>query len=174
MRMESLGDLMTVYTDPLVLQELRALCSSGMSLDKWAQLANATLQWYCEDTRGTPTDERNRGEPVRILSVWLYENVVFHADFIQAYDQCSKLSNAGEKTAVSKLAQDALDVQSACNLTGVLYSFVACIDRLAGQVQRGVVERPLRRHPVVQLYADKICDLTGVKTEQAAKGVLVG
>lgn len=156
-------------SDNAVISNMRELCSSRMSLDRWTQLLNATLQWYCEDTRGMSTDERNAGEPLRVLSAWLYRSVVAHGDFHRAYKECCK--SRGDDL-IGGLSDNALAVQDACNLTGVLLSFVRDIKTLSQAADEGIVARPLSRNAVIMLYADKVCDLAGVKTDTVARKVL--
>ena len=61
------------------------------------------------------------------------------------------------------MAQAALDVQTACNLSGVAVTF--------GQVMLGLRALPecegtewANRHPIALLFADKIAELTGCYT----------
>ena len=55
--------------------------------------------------------------------------------------------------------QDALLVQDACNLSGVVHSFADVITRIDYQ---NTEER--NTHPICKLYADKIADLAKVRT----------
>jgi hypothetical protein len=68
-------------------------------------------------------------------------------------------------TTWPQLAQEAWDVQNACNLSGVAHSFA----RVVGDV-RALLEsegpsgnEALHAHPVVRLWADKIASLTGTQ-----------
>jgi hypothetical protein len=65
-------------------------------------------------------------------------------------------------TTMQDAATAAIQVQDACNLTGVLRSFVEAMtvvrqDALA----QGRGTDWINTHPVAQLFADKIADLTG-------------
>lgn len=61
---------------------------------------------------------------------------------------------------IKELAQDALDVQNACNLCGVAQSFARAMVDL-GKYTNGTTER--NRHPIAILWADKIANLTGTQ-----------
>lgn len=69
---------------------------------------------------------------------------------------------------LKELAQEALDVQDACNLSGVIHGWSRSITDL-----RAIVEKEtgasfstdtLNRHPVNVLWADKVASLAGVTT----------
>lgn len=59
---------------------------------------------------------------------------------------------------LKELAKEALDVQDACNLSGVVHAFSRAMTDLGQHVQ-GTEAR--NRHPVAILYASKIASLTG-------------
>ena len=61
---------------------------------------------------------------------------------------------------LKQLAQDALDVQNACNLCGVAQAFAKVMLDL-GEHTNGTDAR--NRHPVAILWADKIAHLTGTQ-----------
>jgi hypothetical protein len=61
---------------------------------------------------------------------------------------------------LKQLAQDALNVQNACNLCGVAQSFAKAMIDL-GDHTKGTDER--NTHPVAILWADKIAQLTGTQ-----------
>ena len=61
---------------------------------------------------------------------------------------------------LKQLAQEALDVQNACNLCGVAQAFARVMIDL-GEHTNGTVER--NKHPVAILWADKIAHLTGTQ-----------
>lgn len=56
------------------------------------------------------------------------------------------------------LAQEALDVQDACNLSGVALGFGRAMVELRHHVGGG---DPLRTHPITVLWMDKLADMTG-------------
>lgn len=56
--------------------------------------------------------------------------------------------------------QDAIDVQDACNLSGVVLAFGRVLSKMMDDPSiRGTRDR--NRHPISVLYADKILSLTG-------------
>lgn len=58
-------------------------------------------------------------------------------------------------------ARDALQVQDACNLSGVARAFVRAIDAVRGA---GVTDTDaVRRHPVAVLFAHKLASLAGIE-----------
>jgi hypothetical protein len=63
------------------------------------------------------------------------------------------------------LAQEALDVQNASNLSGVANSFADVVrevrTRLEAEGAGG--NRTLHNHPIIQVWADKIASLTGTQ-----------
>jgi hypothetical protein len=63
--------------------------------------------------------------------------------------------------------QQALDVQNACNLSGVLHSFNAVIDDVwaeAHEVGKGTDY--VNTHPLVRLWVDKLAHLSGIQGMQ--------
>jgi hypothetical protein len=63
-----------------------------------------------------------------------------------------------------QIAQEALDVQDACNLSGVVHSFARVMSALS---ERGLDTRAKNRHPAAVLFANKIADLTGSEHDGA-------
>jgi hypothetical protein len=63
----------------------------------------------------------------------------------------------------AQAAQQALDVQDACNLSGVVHSFARILADCDGLKDLGTDAR--NRHPVCMLFADKIAQLTGTQFE---------
>ena len=61
-------------------------------------------------------------------------------------------------TELKKAAQDALAVQDACNLSGVVHAFSRAMTVIRENTN-GTDEA--NRHPIAVLFADKIADLTG-------------
>lgn len=60
---------------------------------------------------------------------------------------------------LKQLAQEALDVQDACNLSGVVHSFSRAITDLRENLpDAGTSE--INNHPICRLWADKIAHLT--------------
>jgi hypothetical protein len=63
---------------------------------------------------------------------------------------------------IEQLAQEALNVQNACNLSGVVHSFSSVISDLwliANQNNQGT--KWINEHPISILFADKIAQLVG-------------
>lgn len=63
---------------------------------------------------------------------------------------------------LKQLAQEALDVQNACNLTGVLHSFAKAASELRQILNVGNDEAA--NHPIMKLWSDKVASLTGTQT----------
>jgi hypothetical protein len=61
---------------------------------------------------------------------------------------------------IEQLAQEALDVQSACNLCGVVQSFARAMVDL-GEHVKGTDAR--NSHPISVLWADKVAHLAGIQ-----------
>lgn len=58
------------------------------------------------------------------------------------------------------LIQEALQVQNACNLSGILHSFVAVVQRLK-ELKPDYSTDAISQHRACKLFADKIISLTG-------------
>ena len=59
---------------------------------------------------------------------------------------------------VKQLMQEALDVQNACNLSGVVHSFARAITDLR---ENGITDTDsIRSHPVCVMYSSKIASMT--------------
>ena len=61
---------------------------------------------------------------------------------------------------IKQLAQEALDVQNACNLCGVVQSFARAMIDL-GEHVKGTDAR--NAHPITVLWADKVAHLAGIQ-----------
>lgn len=73
--------------------------------------------------------------------------------------------------AVQKAARDAIDVQDACNLTGVLNSFQRHMAAICeSQPEMGTDAR--NRHPVAVLFINKMADLAGIEREYGSNEYL--
>jgi hypothetical protein len=70
-----------------------------------------------------------------------------------------------DNRTIQELAQNALDCQDACNLSGVVHSFSRDITRLRTLLNAELGEKfsttKLNQHPICQLYVDKMRDLSG-------------
>jgi hypothetical protein len=62
---------------------------------------------------------------------------------------------------LKELATDALNVQDACNLSGVAHGFARAMGDLC---DHGLDTNARNRHPISKLWADKIAHLTGTQT----------
>ena len=62
---------------------------------------------------------------------------------------------------IKEAAQMALDVQNACNLSGVVYSFAKVMQAICDEANRqsGRGTEWKNRHPIVILFLDKLADL---------------
>lgn len=61
------------------------------------------------------------------------------------------------------LAQDAIDCQNACNLSGIAHAFArACSDLRTLLPKAGTDE--INNHPICRLWSDKIAHLTGTQS----------
>lgn len=68
------------------------------------------------------------------------------------------------------LANDAIRVQDACNLSGVVHGFSSAITRLRAlmrELGRESTEE-INTHPICVLWADKIADLTRAPIERGS------
>jgi hypothetical protein len=67
------------------------------------------------------------------------------------------------KTTMKDLAKDALDVQDACNLSGVVHGFSRAMTELREIARSEGWENTekLNKHPVCIMWSDKIASLTG-------------
>ena len=63
-----------------------------------------------------------------------------------------------EQRTLAQLAQEALDVQNACNLSGVALGFGRAMVNLRQHVGGGDA---IRQHAVTRLWMDKLADMTG-------------
>lgn len=61
---------------------------------------------------------------------------------------------------IKQLAQEALDVQNACNLCGVAQAFARAMSDL-GQYTKGTDER--NQHPITRVWLDKLNSLAGIQ-----------
>ena len=64
---------------------------------------------------------------------------------------------------LEQLAQEALNVQDACNLSGVVHGFARAIGDLRELFPDKGTDF-INRHPICQLWADKIAHLTGTQS----------
>jgi hypothetical protein len=62
---------------------------------------------------------------------------------------------------IKELAQEAINVQDACNLSGVVNGFARSIADLREHVKGSDA---LASHPISRLWADKIASLTGTQS----------
>ena len=64
---------------------------------------------------------------------------------------------------LKELAQDALQVQDACNLSGVVFSFGRAMEALWKilKEEKGADTDAVNRHPIAVMYSSKIASLTG-------------
>jgi hypothetical protein len=68
---------------------------------------------------------------------------------------------------LKQLAQEALNVQDACNLRGVLRSFHEASVTL-GRLPECTGTEWVNTHPIMMLYADKVASLTGMQGDDGS------
>ena len=80
------------------------------------------------------------------------------------------MSQTQEKTKVSqalrKVAQDAMDCQNACNLSGVSHSYMKALDVVWNEQKEGRLPpgtEVINRHPVLQLFLNKMALMSGAQ-----------
>lgn len=81
------------------------------------------------------------------------------------------MSENNKLRSLQELAQEALDVQDACNLSGVVHSFSRAIIELrfhlADLKAGGLTSTTeLNTHPICKLWADKIAHLAGTQFDR--------
>jgi len=64
------------------------------------------------------------------------------------------------KNEIRKLAKDAILVQDACNLSGVVHGFSRAMTALREALPEAGTDE-INRHPISVLYSSKIASLTG-------------
>lgn len=75
--------------------------------------------------------------------------------------------------ALQRAARTALDVQNACNLTGVLHSFLAAAQAVRTESDRlGKGTDWINQHPICFMFADKIGSLVGTQSLDGFSGTL--
>jgi len=81
------------------------------------------------------------------------------------------MNNDTDNRNIRELAQNAIDVQDAVNLSGVVHSFSRDISRLRTILQDFEGEKfsttKLNQHPICILYSSKIASLTNSETGTA-------
>lgn len=67
--------------------------------------------------------------------------------------------------ALKRAAEDAIQVQNACNLSGVVHSFSKILKDVLWPAahEQGLGTDWVNTHPISVLFAEKIVDLTGVR-----------
>lgn len=81
------------------------------------------------------------------------------------YDLATCKVQVSKVRSWKEMAQEALQVQDACNLSGVVHSFSAIITEVRTRLEaekKGGTDR-VNIHPVCVLYSDKIAHLTGTQ-----------
>lgn len=67
-----------------------------------------------------------------------------------------------DKRTIQELAKEALQVQDACNLSGVVHGWSRSMRRLCDLVSGGTQDR--NTNPINVLWADKVAHLTGTQS----------
>ena len=73
------------------------------------------------------------------------------------------VGSKGMNKTLKQLAQDALNVQDACNLSGVAHGFSRFFDALS-DLDPHMGTDAKNAHPIAKLWSDKIAHLTGTQT----------
>lgn len=79
--------------------------------------------------------------------------------FFDEHEKCADCE-ADEKETLQKHAKTALQIQDACNLSGVVHEFSRVMSFLC---DRGLCTDDRNKHPIAVLFADKIAHLTGTQ-----------
>lgn len=69
---------------------------------------------------------------------------------------------------IQQMAQQALDVQTACNLSGIVHSFAEIVSAMRTEHHMDTAQ--CNRHPVCVLFSDKIADMTGSSVRAYPEG----
>ena len=73
------------------------------------------------------------------------------------------MSEEKELTPIQRAAKDALSVQDACNLYGVIHAFLNVMDVLWNEAHRfGKSTDWVNQHPVAKMFANKVVHLTKI------------
>lgn len=78
-------------------------------------------------------------------------------------------NQAKKPRTLAQLAREALLVQDACNLSGVVHGFSRAIGELRPLLEASGQggTHSINRHPICQLWADKISSLAGTQFESS-------
>ena len=82
----------------------------------------------------------------------------------QAWKESKKMGE--DQRTIGDLAREALDVQDACNLSGVVHSWSRSIKRLRELCPTAGTEQ-INKSPINKLWADKVAHLTGTQSFNA-------
>jgi len=72
-----------------------------------------------------------------------------------------------DQRTLQTLAREALRVQDACNLSGVVHSFARAISRLRA-LEPTLGTDQINRHPIVVAWCSKVADLSGAYSSKRA------
>lgn len=97
-----------------------------------------------------------RGEPI---------NRAFHP-VVQAECHLMNREPAEDVRTLRELAQAALQVQDACNLSGVVQAYARVLSRLWKLLPEAGTKQ-INEHPIAQLWADKVAHLTGTQFDSS-------
>jgi hypothetical protein len=76
------------------------------------------------------------------------------------------------KLTMQQAAQKALDMQDACNLSGVVYGFIPVMEAICEESRRlGKGTGWKNTHPLVRLYADKLSQLANADSTAGDLGL---
>jgi len=165
--------------DPLAHEVLEVVRQGGSA--NWARLMTAfrdLMPHLGDRTRGT--DERNEDGLSKLLTHAMLEHAGLLAPegsigehYHDWYDVCTRRAEEGGVTDDDPLTprdyRDALFVQSASNLSGVVHSFVRTVNRIAGRApdddspMTPEQEAVVSGHPVVGMYLAQMDHLSGAQ-----------
>jgi hypothetical protein len=75
----------------------------------------------------------------------------------------NEMASPGNKVrSIAELAKEALAVQDACNLSGVVHGFSRALTELRHHIPSN---NEIHRHPITLLWVDKIASLTGTQCD---------
>lgn len=105
----------------------------------------------CADRQGVP--ELRRG-----LETWVLAR--------RALEAAVPPATVAPAKTLSELAREALEVQNACNLSGVVHSFSRVVSQLRACLpEAGTTE--INEHPIVRLWVDKLASLSGTQNSSS-------
>lgn len=69
---------------------------------------------------------------------------------------------------LAELAQEAIEIQDACNLSGLVFGWARCMERF-NQLLPGIGTDARNKHPIHYLWSDKLASLTGAQLPESGQ-----